>query len=312
MLIAAFVVMQFIISAKAGLVNAVEGTANVRLQEQVPAGALIQTAPKGRVEILLNPGSFLRLDENSEAVLDSVDLTNIAVHILAGSAIIQSTSIDKDTPIRVTNGALSVLIVAPGAYRFSENTAFVLDGELRTEDSNHLLKGGWQIRASSGDQGPSYDEAKIDAEVPVTPFEFWSRDRARQIAAADSRAADTDSASNSLAPSDPLYSSFPAPFLYPGGPLPYPGGTLPSYGYSPRLNPSFSPFLYYPWYSGGYSYYQPYIPTPPIFIPYYVGPRRPVLRPSPYVPRPPATTPYHPAPRPIPSRPGGGMVRGRR
>jgi hypothetical protein len=35
MLTTAFVIMQFIISAKAGLVNAVEGTANVRVQEQV-------------------------------------------------------------------------------------------------------------------------------------------------------------------------------------------------------------------------------------------------------------------------------------
>src|SRR5690349_20386606 len=125
MLIAAFVMMQFIISAKAGLGNAVEGTANVRPQEQVQAGALIQTDPRSRVEVLLNPGSFLRLGESSEAVLDSVDLTSIAIRILAGDAIVESSSIDKDSPIRVTDGSLNVLIVGPGTYRFSQNTAFV-------------------------------------------------------------------------------------------------------------------------------------------------------------------------------------------
>src|SRR5579862_9184219 len=128
MLQAAFIVMQFIISAKAGLVNAVEGPVNVQVQQQVEAGAPIQTAPMGKVEILLNPGSFLRLDENSEAVLDSVELTNIAIRILAGSAIVESSSVEKDNPIRVTDGSLSVLITAPGLYKFTANTAAVLEG----------------------------------------------------------------------------------------------------------------------------------------------------------------------------------------
>jgi hypothetical protein len=307
MLIAAFVMMQFIISAKAGLVNAVEGTPNVRLQEQVSAGAPIQTGPGARVEILLNPGSFLRLGENSEAVLDSVDLINISVRVLAGSAIVESSNIDKDNPIRVTDGSLSVLIAVPGVYRFSENTAFVVEGEIRTDNSAHSIKKGWQIKASPGepsaDPGPSYDEAKIDSSQPVTPLEEWSQQRSQQIASADTRSSETDSASNSLLPS---YPSIPTPFLYPGS-------SIPSYGYGPRITPFFSPFSYYPWYSGGYSYYQPLVPTPPpLIFPYFVGPVRPILRPSPGRPRPPVTTPFHSAPRPIPSRPGGGIARGRR
>jgi hypothetical protein len=311
MLIAAFVIMQFIISAKAGLVNAVEGTANVTVQQQVPAGNLIQTGLGGRVEVLLNPGSFLRLGENSEAVLDSVDLSNIAVHILAGSAIVESSSIDKDSPIRLTDGSLTVLIVEPGTYGFSENTAFVVEGQLRTDDSAHSIKKGWQIKASPGepsaDPGSSYNEAKIDSSQPVTPLEEWSQQRSQQIASADTRSSETDSALNNL----PSYPSYPTPFLYPGG------GSIPSYGYGPRIAPSFSPFSYYPWYGGGfgaYSYYQPFVPTPPPLIyPYFVRPVRPILRPSPALPRPPVTTPFHPTgPRPLPSRPGGAIGRGRR
>src|SRR6516164_793942 len=147
MLQAAFIVMQFIISAKAGLVNAVDGPANVQVQQQVQAGALIETAPRGKVEILPNPGSFLRLGEDSEAVLDSVDLTNIAIRILVGSAIIEASNVEKDSPIRVTDGSLNVLITAPGLYRFSANTADVVEGELRTEDSARSIGEGWQIKA---------------------------------------------------------------------------------------------------------------------------------------------------------------------
>lgn len=120
MIATAFLVMQFIISAKAGLVNAVDGTANVRVQEQVAAGAPIQTGT-GRVEILLNPGTFLRLDEDSEAVLDSVDLTDIQVRLLSGSAIVDSTNVEKDSPIRVTYGTETLTISKPGIYRIPED-----------------------------------------------------------------------------------------------------------------------------------------------------------------------------------------------
>ena len=58
MLALAFVLMQFMISAKAGLVNYIDGQANVRLHEQVPVGTPIETGPRSHVELLLNPGSF--------------------------------------------------------------------------------------------------------------------------------------------------------------------------------------------------------------------------------------------------------------
>jgi hypothetical protein len=121
MITTAFLVMQFIISAKAGLVNSIEGTANVHVQEMVPAGAPIQTGPNGRVEILLNPGTFLRLGEDSQAVLDSVDLADVQVHILSGSAVIECGSVEKDSPIRVTDGTETVTISKPGTYRFPED-----------------------------------------------------------------------------------------------------------------------------------------------------------------------------------------------
>lgn len=123
MITTAFLVMQFIISAKAGLVNAVEGTANVRVQQLVAAGASIQTGPSGRVEILLNPGTFLRLGEDSEAVLDSVELTDVQVRILSGSAIVECSAVQKDSSIRVTDGKQTLSISKPGTYRFPEDAA---------------------------------------------------------------------------------------------------------------------------------------------------------------------------------------------
>src|SRR5712691_1393627 len=120
---AAIVVMQFMISAQAGLVNYVEGPANVQLHQQVPVGTPIQTGPQGHAEILLNPGSFLRLSENSTVVLDSVELTEIAIRVVSGTVLIESAEMDKETPIRVSTGKLSTLIVSSGLYRFADDTA---------------------------------------------------------------------------------------------------------------------------------------------------------------------------------------------
>jgi hypothetical protein len=115
--------MQFIISAKAGLVNAVDGTANVRVQEQVAVGEPIQTGPSSRVEVLLNPSTFLRVDENSEVVLDSVDLANVQVRIISGSAIVDCGAVEKNSPIQVTDGTETLSISQPGTYRFPDGAA---------------------------------------------------------------------------------------------------------------------------------------------------------------------------------------------
>ena len=80
----AIVVMQFMISAHAGLVNYVEGPVNVQLHQQLGVGSPVQTGLQGHAEILLNPGSFLRVGENSTVVLDSVELNQIVVRIVHG------------------------------------------------------------------------------------------------------------------------------------------------------------------------------------------------------------------------------------
>lgn len=72
MLALAFVLMQFMISAKAGLVNYVDGQANVRLHEQVPGGTLIETGPRSHVELLLNPGWHITASRRAPSIIHTV------------------------------------------------------------------------------------------------------------------------------------------------------------------------------------------------------------------------------------------------
>src|SRR5207237_3989121 len=117
-----FHLMQYMISSIAVLFNYVDGQANVRVHEQIITGAPVETGPQSHVELLLNPGSFLRIGENSTVVFDSVELSRIAVRIVQGTALIEAGDIDKQIPIGVTSGPLQALIVSAGTYRFSDGT----------------------------------------------------------------------------------------------------------------------------------------------------------------------------------------------
>ncbi len=184
MIVLTLVLLQFMISAKAGLVNYVDGQATVRLYEQVPAGMPIQTGSGGHVELLLNPGSFIRLDEETTVVFDSVDLTNVVVRVVSGTAVIESANVDKHTPIRVTTGSLLVLIASPGLYRFSGDTASVLDGKLQTADSRVSVKKGRQVTAN-GDQ---YQESKLIPSAESDGLNRWSQQRSSELSRANALA----------------------------------------------------------------------------------------------------------------------------
>jgi len=181
MLATIILLMQFLISAKAGLVNYVEGQANVQLHEQVPVGTPIQTGPQSHVEILLNPGSFLRLDENSTVVLDSVELTQIAIRLVCGTVLIERAEIDKQTPIHVTTGKLRTLIVSQGLYRFSGDTASVIDGKLRTADSSMTLKKGQEVTAI----GNRYEKRGLTVNAESAELDRWSERRSSELAKAN-------------------------------------------------------------------------------------------------------------------------------
>jgi hypothetical protein len=179
-----WLVMQFIISAHAGLVNYVDGQANVRVHDQVAAGIPIETSAGSRVEILLNPGSFLRLDQNTHAVLDSTDLTNIAIHVVSGNAIVETASVDRHFPISVTTGKLHTKIVAAGLYRFSGDTAGVLDGKLQVADSSRAVKKGKEVTAIGSD----YQETPLVSGVAFDALDQWSAQRSAVLARANTLA----------------------------------------------------------------------------------------------------------------------------
>jgi hypothetical protein len=157
--------VQYVISATAGLVNQVRGPANVQRDQIVPAGKQIETGLRGFVEIQLNPGSYLRLRENSSALFDSVLLERVEVRLTSGTMLVDSDVVNPELPVRITAGKLVGLIKKPGLYRFSMNGVRVLNGQLDLINGTHVRKG---YEAVAGDDG--VDVVRLDEDEVLRPY----------------------------------------------------------------------------------------------------------------------------------------------
>ena len=168
----------FIVSTKAGVVNYVKGATTVKAATSVAPGKIVATGPGGAVELLLNPGSYLRMGENSQVVLDKVELYDIAVRIVAGSAIIEANGFNKELPLTVTTGDMKMQIIKDGIYLFADGKIVVVDGKIRDSKNGLIYGKGYQI---SDDQG--YRAQKV--KTFTTALEQWSEQRDAQIAKAN-------------------------------------------------------------------------------------------------------------------------------
>lgn len=195
---------KFVVSAKAGGVNAVTGGASMRhrntewlqltIKEDLEAGDVVKTGVDGRVEMLLNPGSYLRVGENSEFELADNSLENLEVRLVRGTAIVEVTGADdEELFIGITTPHTRMSIVRRGLYRVSvvpgDNTELIVrKGRVMLEGSHTKVKGGNKVVFSSN----SFSVAKLtDADKKDSDsLAVWSKDRSQMLAKENSRISD--------------------------------------------------------------------------------------------------------------------------
>ncbi|HET6978450.1 MAG TPA: FecR family protein [Pyrinomonadaceae bacterium] len=190
------------ISARAGGINAITGQASVHsrgetdwqvlsITDDLDAGDRVRTANDGRVEILLNPGSYLRLGGDSEVELSNNTLENLEVRLLRGTAIVEATGADDlDLNINISTPHTKLAIVRQGLYRLNvvpENATelIVRKGRVILSDSHTKVKGGNKVIFAATNVSVaklSKEEKKFDADV-----DSWSKDRGKMLAKANSR-----------------------------------------------------------------------------------------------------------------------------
>jgi FecR protein len=188
---------QSVISAHSGLIHYVEGRV---LLDGKPVEVKVSTFPEvkanmelrtedGRAEVLLNPGVFLRLSENSAIRMVSNKLSDSQVEFLAGSAMIEASSelAQKENSVAILYKGASVHLRKSGIYRFNSDPAQlrVYSGEAEvTGESNSLtVKSSHLVALDSLVAVEKFDAKDGDA------LSRWSERRGEYISMANVSAA---------------------------------------------------------------------------------------------------------------------------
>ena len=196
---------QYVISAKAGGINYISGDVllkrrgetrwqSVTTQDDLVDGDVLQSGANGRVEMLLNPGSYLRVAENSEFELTSTSLDILQLKLFKGSFIVEVAGADEArTLIDVGTPQGKVGIDRKGLYRINvlPNTGtevLVRKGRVSVGGNSSLtteVKEGKTILIS----GDTQLVTKLNSKEQDA-FDLWSEQRAETVIAANRKLSD--------------------------------------------------------------------------------------------------------------------------
>ncbi len=182
---------QSVISAHSGVIHYVEGQVMLDGQTVAPKFAEFpdvktgQTlgAQDGRAEVLLTPGVFLRLSENSSFRMISNKLADTRVEILAGSALVEVGELLQDNAITLQFHDAQVALLKKGLYRVDADAGRlrVYDGEARVTSGSQTIiaKHGREVQLGAVLEAHGFDTKQTDA------FYRWSARRVEYIAQAN-------------------------------------------------------------------------------------------------------------------------------
>jgi hypothetical protein len=97
---------------------------------------------KGKAEILLTPGVFVREGDNSSLKMMSTSLTDTEFAVTQGHAMVEVDQIRPQNDLRVVEGNATAHILKPGLYDFDlqQNAMRVFDGEAKVQEGDRQIK----------------------------------------------------------------------------------------------------------------------------------------------------------------------------
>jgi len=144
-------------TALPGTVNYVEGQASIGTQTLGPtsvgttelgAGETVSTG-NGKTEILLTPGVYLRLGNDSSAEMIAPDLTNTELQLDKGEAMVEVDQIHPQNDIRIRSNDVDTRLLKTGLYDFDadhgEVRVFNGQASVIAGDKNIAVKGGHEL-----------------------------------------------------------------------------------------------------------------------------------------------------------------------
>lgn len=161
----------YTISARPGALNYIEG--NVFLNGAPVSDKGLRSVfvnvndtlstDSGKAEVLLTPGVFLRIGDNSAIKMISPSLTDGQVEVLRGEAMIEAPGLLKDNDVTILDHQGTIKIAKEGLYRISADappTAAVLEGKAEVFFGNEKIELG---KGRETVIGPVLKAEKFDA-----------------------------------------------------------------------------------------------------------------------------------------------------
>ena len=255
---AMYAMPQATVSALPGVINYIEGQVywNGLPISQQDLGPRLHlnasdtlTTTNGKIEVLLNPGTFLRLGENAEIRMISPTLVDSQIEIIKGEAIVEVIQIVKGNQVRIVDAGASITLRNSGVYRITtqpEPAVSVYAGKAEADLNgfNKEAKKGHEILLTA-----NLPEQRFDTKAPDELY-AWSNVRSEYDAGASYAAASALSPTNNGGPGGGYY----PPNYTPGW---YWNGAWDSWAWLPGDGYFFSPF--------GWGFYSPgYVGSAPV------------------------------------------------
>lgn len=181
------------VPAAPGVVNFVEGQTKLGGQPltgqsvgsaQLQQGDVLATTA-GRAEVLLSPGVFLRVGQNSSVRMISPDLLDTRVQLLSGNALVEAADLRDEAHIRIVDEGAQTTLLKNGVYRFNSdnNSVAVYDGKARvmSDDQTVELKGGHEVSLAGPLMDRKFDKKETQKQDTLYA---WSKLRSEYLSEA--------------------------------------------------------------------------------------------------------------------------------
>jgi len=180
-------------TAVPGTINYVEGQVMLNGQAlnqrsvgyaEMNPGQVLDTQ-RGKAEVLLTPGVFLRVGDNSEIRMVNPGLTNTSVDVTHGEALLEVTMLMKENHLQIADAGTQTTILKDGIYRFvagNSPSVSVLNGEADVLKGDRNVKVGKDhqlLLAMVSDKTQKFDKATED------DLYAWSKLRSEYTAQAN-------------------------------------------------------------------------------------------------------------------------------
>ena len=254
---------QSITSAHSGTVHYLDGDVSIEgVPLQAKAGRFAEVKEnevlrtgQGRAEVLLTPGVFLRVGENSSIQMLDNRLASTRVEVLSGNVMVESDDAQmsiKNSPVTVVYGSYQVRMVKHGLVEISSDPSqmkvFKGEAEVTTASSRAIVKDGQLMPFAAGLVTEKFDAKAAD------DLYLWARDRSQSLSAANMSSARSLNASSGSWNGGWYFNPYMSMFTY----VPANGMQASPFGFG-----FFSPGLIYDYYNpqyysyGGNAYSRP-------------------------------------------------------